>query len=116
MLAEDANSLLRGGFEAMEWQILVDDFLHPPTYGLHVSLGQGLGILLLEIAVVAIRNRVLNEELAAREDIADGLVKDKAKRANIHATPRTGTGMEELHIAVLEEAELEALRNIVHLG
>ena len=87
MLAEDAHSLLRGSFEAMKWHILVDNLLHPLPNILDIRFGQRLGILLLEIAVIAIRNRVLDEEFTAGKDIADSLVENKTEGAHIHTPP-----------------------------
>ena len=59
---------------------------------------------------------MLDEEFAAREEVACRLVEHEAERAHINKEACTLSCIEELDIAVLEEPELQSLSRVVHLG
>ena len=99
----------------MERHILVDNLLHPLANALHIVLHKRLTVALLEVAVVTTGQRMLDEELAAGEDVAGGLVEHEAQRADIHTVAGALTCIEELHVAVLVQPELQSLRSVVHL-
>jgi hypothetical protein len=58
---------------------------------------------------------VLNKELGTGEDILGSFVKYKTQAADIGAVPTACTGIEELDVTILIEAEFQSLRNIVNL-
>ena len=58
---------------------------------------------------------MLDEELGPWEEVGRGLVEHEAERPHIDTVPGALACVEELHVSVLEEPELESLSRIVHL-
>ena len=56
---------------------------------------------------------MLNEELRAGEKVLCGLIEHEAQRAHINAVPCSFASVEEFHVAVLIEPELQSLRGVV---
>ena len=106
---EDADGLFVGGFSAAERHVQVDDFLHAALDLLELLVIDGHAVLLLEVAVVAAAQRVLDEEFRARQHVLRGLVEHEAEATDIDAVPGAFAGVEELHVAVLVQAELQPL-------
>ena len=82
-LLEDAHGLLRRRFAAAEGHVEVDDLLHPLADVADVVVAHRLARALLEVAVVAAAQRVLDEELGACEEVLRGLVEHEAQRADV---------------------------------
>ena len=59
---------------------------------------------------------MLDEELAAGEEVAGGFVEHEAERAHVDAPSGPLAGIEKLNIAVLVEPELKSLGGVVHFG
>ena len=64
---------------------------------------------LVEVAEITARDWVLDVQTAVGEDILTRLVEDKAQRTHIDSHSARVAHVEELHIAVLIDAEFEPL-------
>ena len=113
-LREHPHRLLGRRLMAAEGHVHVHNLLHPRPDLLHILVGERLAAALAHVAVVAQRQRMLNKQLAARQHIGRGLVEHKAQRTHIHAVTRAAASVHKLHIAVLEQPELQALRGVIH--
>ena len=56
---------------------------------------------------------MLDEELRAWEEVLCGLVEYEAQRAHIDAVASSNASVEEFHVAILIEPELQSLRGVV---
>ena len=59
---------------------------------------------------------MLHEELRTGKDILCGFVENEAERTDIATMTAALTGIQKLHVTVLEETELQSLCSIVHFG
>ena len=100
-LGKHTDGFFIGGLIAAKGHVEVDDFLHALIQLLHVVIGQLLASLLLEVAIVAARDSVLNEQFGTGEDILRSFVKHKAQRAHIGMVTATFAGIEKFNVAVL---------------
>ena len=75
----------------------------------------GEGLPLLKITIVPPAQRVLDEQLRPGEEVLCGLIEQEAQRPHVGTVAAALAGVEELHVAVLELAELQPLRGVVHL-
>ena len=108
-LLKHADSLLGGGLRATEGHVHVDDFLHPLLDLHHVLVGQHTAVLLLEVAVVAPAERVLNEQFRGGKHVLRGFVEHKAQRTHIHAVSAALASIQKLHVTILVQTEFQSL-------
>ena len=92
-----------------EGHVQVYNFTHALLDEFHILVGQRFIASFLEVAVVAQRQRMLDEQFAAGEHVATCLVEHETERPYIHAVTGAAAGVDKLHIAVLVEPELESL-------
>ena len=119
---EHADGFLRGRLGAAEGHIEVYNLLHTAADAAHIVVGKLAGCLsagcgacgLLEVAVESAREGVLDEQLALWKHVVGSLVEHEAERAHVDPMARTGAPVEELHVAVLVQTELQSLRCVVH--
>ena len=132
-LGEHADGLLVRRLRAAEGQVQVDDLLHPlldlfhHLVG-HQSLHSRAGLAYPspfpggragrgpEVTVVAPAQRVLDEQLRTGVEILRGLVEHEAQAAHVDTVAAALAGVEKLHVAVLEQAELQSLGGVVHFS
>ena len=113
-----ADDLIRCCLGAAEGHVETYDLLHPRLDLCHILISYLLPscVLLLEVAIVASRQRVLDEEFRAWKQILRGLVEQETQRAYIHPVTRSLAGIEELYVAVLVHPELQPLGYVVDFG
>ena len=108
-VAEDLDGLFSQSLCAAERHILVDDLLHASSDLIDIALFDRRTIGLVEVAEITTRDWVLDVQAAVGEDILTRLVEDKAQRTHIDTHPAWVAHVEELHVAVLIDAEFEPL-------
>ena len=108
-VAEYPDSLFGQCLCATEWHVLVNDLLHACSDLFDIAFLDRRTIGLVEVAEITARDWVLDVQTAVGEDILTRLVEDKAQRTHIDSHSARVAHVEELHIAVLIDAELESL-------
>ena len=101
---------------AVERQVQIHQRLHPGLYlpydpGVHDGPARQA-----QVAVVALGNGPAKIELATRPEVAASLREKEAERAAIGAAAAVRTIVQEFDVAVVEDAELQSLEHVVHLG
>ena len=114
-VGKHADSLFCRSLRATEGHVHVYDFLHALANLVHILIRQQFVVLLLEVTIVATRQRVLHEQLRTGKQILRSFVKEEAQTPDIHTMTTACTGIQKFHVAVLVKSELQSLRHVIHL-
>ena len=100
--------------DAVEGQVGGDDFRHALLDA--GDVGELRFTPDAQAAVVAPRDGVLQQDLSVGEYVRDRLAEHEAERADVGAQSRFAGDVEELHILVVVDTEVQTLHVVVHLG
>ena len=115
VLAEYLYGFLSLDFVAVERYVLVYDLSHPFFYELYVLLGQRALVSLVEVAEIAVGDRVLHEDLAAGEYFERCFVEEEIQRPAIDSQSTCGGDVEEFDFLVVVGPVSQSLGYVVDL-
>ena len=112
LFAEHLNDIGRETLAAQKWHIGIDDLGHAL-----LELGDDLGcqefLFMLDLAIVAVADAVLDAQALAGVQVVERLVEHHAQRARVHAETSVGHDIDELDVLGREDGIMQILNLVV---
>ena len=90
--------------------------MHTLFYLVFVVLGDRALVSLVQVAVIAVGDGMLDEDVAAAEHVPGRLAEQEAEGTDVDSHSAGSGRVHEFHGAAVIDSELQALGNIVNFG